>query len=76
MITIFLVALVGGLLGVAFYGSSASGTDRRRTRHTSRFRKVLPVQKFFLPEKKAEAKQVRYSPVWESLPLTNLSQTD
>ena len=35
MITIFLVALVGGLLGVAFYGSSASGTDRRRTRHTS-----------------------------------------
>ena len=64
ILTIFLVALVGGILGICFMVP---------LRQALIVEEQLPVQKFSLPEKKVVTKLVSYSPVLVSLLFTNSS---
>ena len=66
ILTIFLVALVGGILGVCFMVPLRQALIVEE-------HGVLPVQRFSLPEKKVVTKLVSYSPVLVSLIFTNSS---
>ena len=88
LVTIFLIALFGGLLGVCFmvplrqaliveeHGTLPFPEGSLRSTEHFRSRKELPVQKSFLQERKAEAKQVPYLQVSVLRHYTNLLQTD
>lgn len=72
ILTIFLVALVGGILGVCFMVHFVRLLSLKNMVFFLSL-KELPVQRFSLPEKKVVTKLVSYSPVLVSLLFTNSS---